>query len=85
MQGNYIGIAADGVSRQPNRANGVRIHFGVSNLIGGDFAGARNVISGNGGSGVLIQGSAQLQETAFGNTVAGNYMVHPEPASRRGL
>ena len=74
VQGNYIGIAADGVTRQPNRANGVRIHFGVSNLIGGDFAGARNVISGNRGSGVLIQGSAPLQETAFGNTVAGNYI-----------
>jgi hypothetical protein len=68
VSGNYIGPYADGTSSLGgNRGNGV--HIGLNphtNTIGGDTAGERNVISGNGGSGVYILGD--------GNTVSGNYI-----------
>jgi subtilisin-like proprotein convertase family protein len=53
--GNYIGLNAAGAAVLPNGSNGVLIDSNASsNLIGGDTAGARNVISGNGAAGVRM-------------------------------
>ena len=66
--GNYIGLDASGSTALPNTYAGVAISGGAaSNTIGGFSAGARNVISGNGNDGVLVNGA-----TSTGNTVAGN-------------
>ncbi len=74
VQGNYIGVDATGMSAIPNLASGVKIGTTAPTLspiedhiIGGTQAGARNVISGNGDRGVLIQRSD-------GNTVQSNYI-----------
>ncbi len=69
VQGNYIGVAANGTTALGNGVDGVPIVGGANNLIGGSTAGTRNVIAGNGRFGVLIQGAA-----ATGNQVSGNYI-----------
>jgi uncharacterized repeat protein (TIGR01451 family) len=64
IEGNYIGLGADGATALGNARNG--IHFlNSQNTIGGTTPGAGNVISGNGrhgihdedGSAIIIQGN----------------------------
>ena len=70
VQGNYIGLNAAGTAALPDYFAGVEIWGGAqSNLIGGDIAAARNVISGNRLQGVLISDAG-----TSGNVVAGNYL-----------
>jgi hypothetical protein len=69
IQGNYIGVDISGQRARGNREFGVAI-FGVPNhTVGGTNAALRNVISGNGLSGVLIQNPG-----ATGNRVQGNFI-----------
>jgi hypothetical protein len=67
VQGNFIGIDKDGARALSNNVHGVYIFGAPSNRIGGPAA--RNVISGNRRTGVLIQGSE-----AMNNRVEGNYI-----------
>ena len=67
VSGNYIGTDASGTAALANAQNGVYIHMGAEN----NTVGPRNVISGNGTYGVLID--AYTDPTA-GNTVFGNYI-----------
>ena len=75
VAGNYIGTASDGTTPLPNAGNGMDIKAGSQrNRIGtnadgvGDAA-ERNVISGNGGTGIII-----WQPGTAHNLVAGNYI-----------
>ena len=63
--GNYIGTNASGTAALSNLYGGMGIS-GSNNTVGGTTAGARNIISGNGGIGVYIDGN--------GNQVLGNYI-----------
>jgi CSLREA domain-containing protein len=69
VQGNYIGVAADGATAVPNDLTNVDIsNTGTDgqNLIGGTAAGAGNVIANtSSGPGVNVSGGA-------GNTIEGN-------------
>src|SRR6185437_164082 len=59
IQGNTIGLAEDGKTPLPNGGDGIRAE-GVGDdgvPIGGTVAGAGNVISGNHGNGITIDGS----------------------------
>ena len=67
ISGNYIGTDAYGTADLGNGERGVGIQDAPNNLVGGDAAGERNVIAGNGFIGVEINGAA-------GNTVSGNYI-----------
>ncbi len=68
LEGNYIGTNAAGSAAFGNSFNGVWIASGGSNnTIGGTAAGAGNVISGNGDTGIEIQDS-----TSTGNLIQGN-------------
>jgi len=67
VQGNYIGVDAAGTSRLGNSYAGVQFNSGDNNIIGGTLSGARNVISGNGGNGIVLFGSTD-------NIVQGNYI-----------
>ena len=69
VTGNLIGTNAAGNAAIPNIADGVRIADGANNVIGGDTAAERNIISGNAQVGVQITGPA-----ATNNTVSGNYI-----------
>jgi CSLREA domain-containing protein len=63
---NFIGTGQAGTAAQPNGLDGVHV-TGNNNRIGGDSAALRNVLSGNLGSGVEINGAS-----ATGNKVKGN-------------
>lgn len=69
IQGNYIGTDVTGLVALGNLRNGVAIRAGSNNTIGGTTAGSRNVISGNGGAGVVITGAG-----ATGNVIQGNFI-----------
>ncbi|MDT3778358.1 DUF4347 domain-containing protein [Nitrospira sp. MA-1] len=66
--GNYIGTDVTGTLGVGNTANGILIS-GSNNTIGGATAFARNIISGNGGHGIYLNGAG-----ADGNTIYGNYI-----------
>ncbi len=65
IQGNYIGTNAAGTAALGNGAEGVLTQDSDFTGIGGDTAGARNVISGNGRHGIDLVGGNH-------NTVQGN-------------
>ena len=67
--GNFIGTNVAGNAALGNSNEGVEISNAEDNIIGGTASGARNVISGNGGDGVVIFGS-----DATGNKVQGNFI-----------
>ena len=69
VEGNFIGTNAAGTTALGNGIDGVRISSASNNTVGGTARGARNVISGNDDSGVLILGA-----TATGNEILGNYI-----------
>jgi titin len=70
VQGNDIGTDVTGTHPLGNGVNGVEILGGASsNTIGGVTPGARNIISGNGGTGVVI-----TQQGTNNNYVEGNYI-----------
>ena len=68
VQGNYLGLKANGTAALPNAWAGIQIYGGAqSNLIGGYTPSAANVISGN-----LFQGVLVSAPTSSGNVIAGN-------------
>ena len=69
VQGNYIGTTASGTAALKNGYYGIMLSNAPANTIGGTAAGAGNVISANGSSGIYVAGSA-----ASGNQVQGNYI-----------
>jgi parallel beta-helix repeat protein len=69
IQGNLIGTDVTGTSRLSNRADGIFLLHASFNTIGGTTAATRNVISGNDGAGIEIEGV----ETT-GNLVQGNFI-----------
>ena len=74
VNGQYVGVNIAG-GKLGNRGNGIEIRGGFGDTIGGNSNNlspffVRNIISGNGGAGVLIQSSA----SSVGNIVTGNYI-----------
>jgi parallel beta-helix repeat protein len=84
IEGNSIGLAADGTNTLGNRNNGVEIQNCIDNTIGGMGGGTGNTIAGNGrvsdtgtseiGDGILIAGAAASNNVVSGNTIgSGNF------------
>jgi CSLREA domain-containing protein len=71
IEGNFIGTDAAGTADLGNNLAGVGIFIGSGNLIGGALPAARNLISGNDGSGVWVWGSVGFTSD---NSVQGNYI-----------
>src|ERR1051325_546855 len=69
IQGNFIGTGIGGTSALANANNGITLSSSSGNQVGGTAAAQRNVISGNGGSGVYL-----LNSGATGNLIQGNYI-----------
>ncbi|MCX7722340.1 MAG: right-handed parallel beta-helix repeat-containing protein [Verrucomicrobiae bacterium] len=68
VEGNIIGLNAGGAARG-NRTSGVSLWNSAGNRIGGDTPAARNVISGNTGTGILIDGSGSTNNLVLGNFI----------------
>jgi titin len=69
VQGNLVGVTVSGTGALKNANSGLICDGSSGNLIGGTVAGARNIFSGNGGSGIYLTGAG-----ATGNLVQGNYI-----------
>src|SRR6266545_1006905 len=70
ISGNLIGLNSSGTQPVPNTLGGVLITSGTkNNRLGGSSTADRNVISGNGGPGVVISGTATLSNTVTGNII----------------
>jgi titin len=69
LQGNQIGAGFTGKQALGNGSDGVAILNGSSNTVGGTTPASANVISANGGSGVLLSGA-----NATSNLIAGNFI-----------
>ena len=65
IQGNYLGVGADGTTQRQN-SRGLVLFNSSNNVIGGTTAAARNVISGNTNIGIEISGN--------GNVIQGNFI-----------
>ncbi len=70
VQGNRIGVGADGSTAVPNGDLGVWVNTS-SNRIGGTATGAGNTISSNTRAGVLVNGTA-VDNAILGNGMEGN-------------
>jgi trimeric autotransporter adhesin len=70
IQGNYIGTNLAGTAAIAN-PEGISIG-GSKNLIGGDLAGAGNLISGNTSAGIILSGSAATNNQVLGNLIGTN-------------
>ena len=70
IQGNFIGTNAAGTAALPNTGNGITLSNGsANNTIGGTTTGAGNVISGNTGYGIQVDGSSTTDNVLEGNYV----------------
>jgi len=70
VEGNYIGTDVTGAVQLANFGNGVEVNNLAQDVtIGGTTAAARNIISGNQGSGVVLSFGSGV-----GNTVQGNFI-----------
>ena len=70
IAGNRIGVAADGLTRLANGIDGITVDTNGTR-IGGSLPAERNIISGNGGAGLVIPGWGRENS---GILVAGNYI-----------
>jgi len=69
IQGNFIGVNASGSSAIPNLGDGITFNSAPANLVGGTNLAERNVVSGNGKAGILLNGTATRL-----NVLAGNFI-----------
>jgi parallel beta-helix repeat protein len=71
IAGNYIGTNSSGTAASPNVAHGILVQS-PGNRIGGTTAADRNVISGNGKSGVFLYTASSNRTTVVGNYIGTN-------------
>lgn len=70
IRGNYIGTDYTGTKAVPNWQSGVDVFGGAHDMtIGGNSPNARNIISGNGYTGIIINGAGVTN-----NLIQGNYV-----------
>jgi CSLREA domain-containing protein len=72
VQGCFIGTDFGGTTGMGNGQNGILVNNTTGNTIGGTALGAGNVISGNGGDGVLLQGGGATANVLQGNRIGVN-------------
>jgi len=77
IHGNFIGTNLDGDDISPNSSHGIQIDGAPNNVIGGlvpgeDCTGKCNLISGNGGNGILMGNTHGMDNTVQGNFIGTN-------------
>jgi len=76
VQGNYVGLTADGLSRLPNSSGsgvsaGIQI-YSTGNTIGGSNPGEENVVSGNRNQGIVLDSTNATDNLIIGNIIGLN-------------
>jgi hypothetical protein len=66
IQGNYVGTDVSGTAALPNAGTGITI-VGDGNVVGGAAPGEGNLVSGNGGHGLLLAGATHTD--VLGNRI----------------
>ena len=73
VEGNYIGTDVAGTANRGNNSDGVTIESGATgNTIGGNLAGAGNLIAFNGGDGVRAVDSSTTNNAILANSIHSN-------------
>ena len=73
ISGNYVGTDYTGTSAIPNKKDGIRLELGaVKNRVGGSTPFQRNLCSGNGRSGIRIEGVGADSNVVIGNWIGIN-------------
>lgn len=75
VYGNYVGLLPDGVTAVGNINDGIKIHSGENNIIGGTTAGQENYIVGNGGNGIQLTYGGDEGVGGFPNEAATNNII----------
>ncbi len=84
IKGNYVGIAADGVTPMGNDAGGITVDYIDGLVIGGSETGAANIFSGNGDGG--IQPDYTTNMVIQGNYIGTDYTgTVPVPNASKGI
>lgn len=88
IQGNLIGTDVTGKKKLGNTNDGIRLN-GSNNLIGGTLPTERNIISGNGKSGILISsissGSTSVMGNYIGTDISGEFAIGNRDGVQIGL
>jgi CSLREA domain-containing protein len=71
LQGNIIGLGADGSTAVPNLSGGIRTNLQFGTITIGGSVAARNILSGNGGSGYITAGFLQADAITFSDNYVG--------------
>jgi hypothetical protein len=69
IQGNFIGTDVSGTLPVGGQQSGVALNESANNIIGGTDAGAGNLISGNSGTGLVIEGYYSSNNVVLGNLI----------------
>ncbi len=79
VYGNWVGLAPDSSTVIGNNNDGLKIHSGDGNILGGPGDGEYNVIVGNGGNGIQLtfggEGHASYPNEATTNTTIQNNII----------
>ncbi|HMJ90849.1 MAG TPA: Calx-beta domain-containing protein, partial [Candidatus Acidoferrum sp.] len=80
VAGNFIGVDATGTNGLFNDVAGLRVRSGSTNIIGGLTLASANVISGNDGSGLVIDSGSgnRIQGNLIGTDVTGTRVLSNE-------
>ena len=88
IQGNFVGTDASGSAILSNSFVGIILSDGTNNVFGGTSSGARNVVSGNGTIGIVLNGQCTntlIQGNYIGTDSSGNIALRngilPEDAT----
>ena len=71
--GNYVGTDVSGTLAIANSGAGVKLVGASNNIVGGTGPGAGNLISGNGGNGVFLDGAETVGNVFLGNFIGTDY------------
>lgn len=69
IEGNYIGTDPTGTAAVGNGQSGIHVNGSTNNVIGGTAPGAGNLIGGNGGHGIWLEGSGASSNEVYGNII----------------
>ncbi len=86
VMGNLIGVEVNCSAAVPNGTAGVSIVAGASNnTVGGTTSAARNMVSGNNGSGILLMDSATTGNLVQGNEIGIGLFMMTIPNTQQGV